>query len=291
MPGGSLLYYRIVSRGWPSVVPVAPYPAYTDVGWTTPRMDGTVQQAIAQLQRLPPELLWPIMLVVCFSSVLVLHRLFGEAGLYAYVVVAILGANIQVLKAVQFSVYPKPVALGTVMFASTFLATDILAERYGPRSARKIVYLGFASYLVFTVMMLLTLGFKPMTAAQAGEEMAWALPNHEHIEALFLYSPALFVAGMIAFFVSQLHDVWLFDRLKRKSGGRHLWLRNNLSTALSALIDNVVFSILAWIVLSPNPLPFRTVFFVYILGTYWLRLLVAFLDTPFIYLARRWTPR
>ncbi|NIR44143.1 MAG: VUT family protein, partial [Gemmatimonadetes bacterium] len=61
-----------------------------------------------------------LLLVVSFGAVLVLHRLFGAAGLFAYVVAAILAANVQVLKAVQFAVYPAPVALGTVTFSSSF---------------------------------------------------------------------------------------------------------------------------------------------------------------------------
>jgi len=246
---------------------------------------------VVLLQGLPPELLWLAMLLVCFSSLLVLHRLFGEAGLYAYVVVAILGANIQVLKAVQFSVYSKPVALGTVMFASSYLATDILSECYGAARARIGVLLGLVCYLVFTMMMIVTMGFAPLTAEQAGQEMAWALINNQHIMAIFMHSPALFIAGMAAYLVSQLHDVWLFERLKAAFAGRHLWLRNSLSTAVSAFIDNFVFSILAWIVLAPEPLSFDTVFWVYVVGTYWLRLVIAVLDTPFMYLARRWSPQ
>ncbi len=254
-------------------------------------MANSLHQLITWLQSLPPELIWPIMLLGCFGSVLLLYRLFGERGLHAYVVLAILSANIQVLKAVQFSVYSKPVALGTVMFSSSYLATDILAELHGPEKARQAVFLGFVSYLVFSVVIILTIGFAPLTEEQAGEEMAWALENHDHIAALFIHSPSLFLAGMIAYLFSQLHDVWLFDRLKKASGGRFLWLRNNLSTAISALLDNFLFSILAWIVFAPDPLPFKTVIVVYVLGTYWLRLLVAVVDTPFLYVARRWRAR
>ncbi len=245
---------------------------------------------VQTMQGWPPEALWPLLLVVCFGSALVMYRWFGEAGLYAYIVLAILGANIQVLKVVQFSLYPEPVALGTVLFSSSFLATDILAEHHGAASARKAVLLGFVSYLVFTVFMLLTMGFHPLTPSEAGEEMAWALPFHDHITALFSRSPALFGAGMIAYLTSQFHDVWLFERLKRRFGGRRLWLRNNVSTAVSALIDNLIFSLFAWIILAPEPLPLVTVLLVYVLGTYWLRLVVALLDTPFLYLARRWRP-
>ena len=94
---------------------------------------------IASLQSGPPEFVWLLLLIVCFSAVLILSRLFGEAGLVAYVVVALLGANIQVLKQVQFSVYDDPVALGTILFASTYLATDILTEHYGRSAARRAV--------------------------------------------------------------------------------------------------------------------------------------------------------
>lgn len=231
-----------------------------------------------------------MMLAVAFGAVLIFHRLFGEAGLYVYVVVAILGANIQVLKAVKFAVYSAPVALGTALFSTSYLATDVLAEVYGPASARKAVALGFAAYLLFTVLMVLTIGFAPLDPSAAGADMAWALANHEHIAALFMPAPALFAAGMAAYLASQYHDVWLFDLLKRTFQGRYLWLRNNLSTIVSALIDNLTFSVLAWIVFAVQPLPWRTVLLVYVLGTYWLRVLVALLDTPIVYLARRWRP-
>ena len=74
--------------------------------------------------------------------------------------------------------------------------------------------------------------------------------------------------------------------LPRVTGGRWLWLRNNASTAASSLIDNTIFSVLAWVVFAADPLPWSTVIFTFILGTYWLRLLVAVMDTPILYLSR-----
>jgi len=243
---------------------------------------------IELMNQQPPELMWVITLVGCFSGIFLLNRFFGPSGLYVYIAVAIIGANIQVLKAVKFSLYPTPVTLGTILFSSAYLATDILEEEFGPKVARRGVWLGFIAYLFFVLIMFLTLGFSPLTAEQAGEDMAWALPFHDYIAALFTPQAALFAAGMIAYLTSQFHDVWLFNWLKRKTQGRKLWMRNNVSTMVSALIDNTVFSVLAWIVFASTPLPFKTVLFTYIFGTYWLRLIVAALDTPFMYLAKQW---
>jgi len=249
------------------------------------------QYLIAAMNGLPPEAMWAFMLIACFGGVLMMLRFFGEAGLYVYIAVAVIGANIQVLKAVQFGVYAHPVALGTILFSSTYLCTDILAEHYGQASAKRGVLIGFASYLLWVVYMVLTLGFAPLTAQQAGAEMAWALPFHDHMVALFTPAPAFFVAGMTAYLLSQFHDVWLFGLLRRLTDGRFLWLRNNASTMLSALIDNIIFSVLAWVVFAPDPVEWQALVFVYILGTYGLRLIVATLDTPFIYLAGRMVPK
>ncbi len=241
---------------------------------------------IAALNAQPPEAIWVLMLVVCFSSILLMQRLFGVTGLYVYVALAVIGANLQVLKVVQFSIYADPVALGTILFASTYLCTDILAEHYGRTAALKAVWIGFASLLFFNVIMVLNLGFAPLTPEQAGADMAWALPTQEHMQALFTPAPAFFAAGMIAYFTSQFHDIWLFRLLSRMTGGRHLWFRNNASTWISALIDNTIFSVLAWVVFAADPIGLGPLVFTFILGTYLLRIIVAALDTPFVYLAR-----
>jgi len=245
-------------------------------------------QLIARMNELPPEAMWLMLLVGCFLTILVMLRLFGEAGLYVYIVIAIIGANLQVLKPVQFSVpfLVDPVALGTILFSSTYLCTDILTEHFGRRVARRAILIGFAGYLIWTLLSVVTLGFRPLTPDQAGEGLAWALGNHGAMATLFTPAPALFAAGMIAYLVSQYHDIWMFRVVGVITGGRHLWLRNNVSTMLSSLIDNIVFSVLAWVVFAPDPLDWEPVIFTYILGTYVLRVVVALLDTPFLYLAR-----
>lgn len=244
------------------------------------------EAAVALLNALPPELLLVAETLLCFSAILGMVRWFGAPGLYVYIAIAVIGANIQVLKVVEMPLYGGPVALGTVLFASTYLATDILAEHYGHAAARRGVMIGFAAFLLWTLVTLVTLGYAPLTPAQAGAEMEWALPMHDHMAALFQPVPILFVASMLSYLISQTHDVWAFERIRRMTAGRHLWLRNNGSTLVSALIDNVVFNVLAWIVLAPEPLGWSTVVWSYIVATYWMRAFVALADTPFMYLAR-----
>ncbi|MEQ8369122.1 MAG: queuosine precursor transporter [Alphaproteobacteria bacterium] len=246
---------------------------------------------IAVMNGLPPEAIWLITLLVCFASILLLLRLFGAAGLFIYIAVAVIGANLQVLKLVQFSAFANPVALGTILFSTTYLCTDILTEYYGVRTARRAVALGFSAYLLMTVLMLLTLGYRPLTAVEAGPDLAWALDTHGHLAGLFIPAPAIFAAGMTAYLASQFHDVWMYRFIGRLTGGRWLWLRNNGSTLLSGLIDNTIFSVLAFVVLAPQPVGLQALVFTFILGTYAIRVVVAVLDTPFLYLARRVIPR
>jgi uncharacterized integral membrane protein (TIGR00697 family) len=244
------------------------------------------ESIVNALNALPPEAIWVLVLLVSFGSILVMLRYFGEAGMFAYIAIAVIGANIQVIKPVQFSVFPAPVALGTILFASTYLATDILTEFFGPDRARRAVMLGFFALLLWTVLMVLTLGYRPLTAEEAGSDYAWALGVQDAMLLLFKPAPALLVAGMTAYLVSQLNDIWIYQLVRRLTRGRHLWLRASLSTMVSALVDNTVFSVLAWVVLAPEPVGWRPLIFTYLLGTYSLRLVLALLESPFMYAAR-----
>ena len=242
------------------------------------------------------EVVWFIMLILCFLSILVFLRLFGYVGLYVYSAIAIIAANIQVLKQANFNFFssinekiipfyePSPIALGTILFASTFLCTDILSEYYGKEKARKNVLIGFCSFFLMTILMLVTIGIQPA-------EDEWVSMVQESLAILFTPMTSIFVASMIAYLISQYFDIWFFSYLKTVSSNKLLWLRNNISTAVSSLIDNTIFSIFAWIILNPNPFPLSDVIMTFILGVYLLRVFIALLDTPFIYLAKYFIPK
>tara|TARA_Y100000590_G_scaffold87199_1_gene97757 strand:+ start:135 stop:872 length:738 start_codon:yes stop_codon:yes gene_type:complete len=228
------------------------------------------------LNTLNTSLLWLVMLVFCFSSILLFLKIFGYVGLYVYSTIAVIAGNIQVLKTVDFFYSPEPVALGTLLFASTFLCTDILSEHYGKEKAQKNILISFAGFLTMTIFMLFTIGFKP-------SYIDW---SHESLSNVFTPMTRFFIASMISYLASQFFDVWIYNLIKKLTFSKYLWLRNNLSTVLSSLIDNTIFSILAWIILNPNPETLYNVIMIYILGTYILRILIAVIDTPFLYLSK-----
>ena len=228
------------------------------------------------LNTLSTELVWIIFVFFCFTSILIFLKIFGYIGLYIYTSVAIIAANIQVLKTVDFFYSPKPVALGTVLFASTFLCTDILSENFDKNKAKTNVLVGFFSFIFMTIIMLFTIGFQP-------SQIDWA---HNSLATIFSPMTRFFIASMIAYILSQYFDIWIYGFLKKITNNKNLWLRNNLSTILSSLIDNTIFSILAWIILNPNPETLFNVIMIYILGTYLIRIFIAFLDTPIIYLSK-----
>lgn len=251
-------------------------------------------QLVAWMNGLPPEAMLVIEMAICFTLIPVMLRLFGPAGMFVYIAIGIVGANIQVLKAVKFSLFQDPTALGTVLFASSYLCTDVLTEYYGRAMARRGILLGFAAMLLMTTMMMLAMGYRPMTAAEAGDAMAWALPNHDHIVALFLPAPTLLAASMTSYLISQFNDVLVFQKIRQMTGTRHMWLRAAGSTAISALVDNTIFNTLAWVVfpwiIGETPLSLGALVFTYIIGTYWIRLAMAVIEAPYIYVAGWFLP-
>ncbi len=232
------------------------------------------------------ELLWIVFLFVELSVALVLFKAFGRMGLYSLVVMNVILCNIQVQKGVE--IIGLTFTLGNILYGSIFFATDLLGELYGKREARRAVWLGFAVLLVTMVAMMFASEFKA-----AGYEES--LRASGAIEALFgrfislvkfdlsdITFARVAVASLIAYLVSQLHDVWAFHFWKGKTKGRHLWLRNNASTWVSQLLDSAIFCTLAFARAVPTG-----VFFEILLTTYGIKVVVAALDTPFIYLGRR----
>ena len=93
------------------------------------------------------EILLLVSLLLTFSTVVFLFWLFQEQGLYLWTVLATIAANIEVL--IMVTAFGMEMTLGNILFASTFLVTDILSELYGKKAAQTAVYLGIATSVIY----------------------------------------------------------------------------------------------------------------------------------------------
>ena len=243
----------------------------------------------SHLNSLPVISIWLFQIVFCYLSILLSLKFFGKVGIYVYVSIAIILANIQVLKVVEFPFFPEPMALGTILFISIFLCTDILNEYFDKKSATKCIYLGISAYLFSTVVMFLTISFNPIDP-NVHSDWGWSYEMHQSIKTIFLPKFPIIAASICAFFFSQKIDIFIFSYLKNKDNSK-LWLRNNVSTLISQFIDNLIFSILAFNLLSSNPVPIFDLIISYGIGIYLIRIILSLFDTIFIYLAKNFIPK
>ncbi len=245
-------------------------------------MDNFFANLIQTLALLSPEALLALGFFTCIVFILLSFRFFGAFGLVCYSVLAVTIANIQVLKLGVFSYMSEPIALGTVVFTTLFTTSDLITEHYGANLAKKTIYLTFLMQIFVMLSMLFVIAHP-----ESGGQTSLV---HTGLETLFTPSLRLLIASLIAFIISQHIDISIFAALKKRHGRNLLWLRGNVSSLISGLFDTFIFSILAWIVLAPNPLSFSTVLIGFIGFSQILRVFISILSTPLLYISYRLKP-
>ena len=202
------------------------------------------------------------------SLLLVAFTLWGKIGVIAVIASNVVIMNIFVLKGIVL--FGIDATGGNVLYASIFLGTDIITEYFGVKEARKTVFIGFFVSIFFLIATRFILMFRP-----AG----WDL-YHESMNYLFTPVWRIVAASMVAYILAQNLDVLSYNWLKVKVP-KHLWLRNNGSTWTSQLVDTVIFCTLAFAGIYEIK-----VLLGIILSTYILKIVVAAIDTPFLYLTK-----
>jgi len=218
------------------------------------------------------EIIWFILLIVNYSFIMLFYKLFGKYGLYAWVPITTILANIQATIYISLFGFEATI-VSNLIYVSGFLVTDILSENYSKKDSQRAVYIGFLSLICATVIMQICILFIP-TAIEDN--------RYEEIRKIFAFFPRLIIASLSAYILAQSTDVYLYHLLKKlfPSNG-FLWLRNNISTIISQLIDNFIFISIAFI----GVLPKDTLISVFI-SSYLIKIVVALLDTVFIYMAK-----
>jgi uncharacterized integral membrane protein (TIGR00697 family) len=224
------------------------------------------------------EILWFTTIAVDLSLAILLFRLFGRQGLYASIVISLLLANLQGPKLTE--IFGLQTSMGVILYSSIYFATDLLSERYGKAEANRAVMIGFVVSIIIIVMISLSLQYLPSTNPETAD---FAQSVHQATVTLFSFTPRFVLGSLLAYLISQRFDVWIFHIIKRKTHGRHLWLRNNVSTMLSQAIDTVIYGVIVWW----GVVDFETAMQL-ALAKYFFKIIIALVDTPFIYLARDW---
>lgn len=222
------------------------------------------------------EILLILSVPVIFGSLLLAMKLFGKAGLYVMTAICTIAANIEVM--ILVNAFGVEQTLGNVLFAATFLVTDILSECYGKKEASKAVNIGIFTSAMFIIISQSWLMFTPSVSDFV----------HPSIKVVFSNTPRMMLSSLAVYAICQKLDVFLYHKwwtLTEKLTGdkrSYLWLRNNGSTLLSQLINTVLFNVCAFAGVYDT----KTLVSIIISG-YVIYIITSLLDTPFVYAARK----
>jgi hypothetical protein len=168
------------------------------------------------------------------------------------------------------SIYSLTGPAAVVCYALTFVITDTIAEIWGKERTKYIVFIGFFASILSAVMIKMAILLPSASFWNSQKEYELILGSNFRIV----------IASMLAYIISQNHDIWAFHFWKKKTKGKYLWIRNNFSTGISQLIDTSIFIIVAF---YGTGVPILSM----IIGQYIIKLIIAVLDTPLVYLLVR----
>ena len=191
-----------------------------------------------------------------------------EAPVAFIVLTAVFGASLAAAIAVAgkiVNIFGLTPAATVVGYSLTFICTDCISELYGKKRANQVVAAGL-------LCQVLAMGLYVLAIAMPSASF-WE--NQEAFETVMGSSIRVTLGSLVAYSASQFHDIWAFHFWRRVTSGRHLWLRNNLSTMTSQLIDTVIFITIAFL----GVFPIGSVIF----GQYVVKLGIAVIDTPIVY--------
>ncbi len=222
------------------------------------------------------ELLLIASVVFIFGAVLLAYKFFGKTGLFCVSAMATVLANIEALVLVK--AFGMEQTLGNVLFAATFLITDILSECEGKKEADKAVWLGIFSSVFFLVLSQSWLVYVPSDSDFVTPAM----------KTVFSNTPRMIISSLVVYAISQFFDVWLYHKwwkfTEKKFGDKRkfLWLRNNGSTLISQIANTLLFTLFAfW-----GTYDAKTLVSIFI-SSYVIFVFTSLIDTPALYLARR----
>lgn len=211
-----------------------------------------------------------VSIIGVFSIMLMIKKFFGKEGMIGWMGIASILANLLLVKSVDL--LGIGATLGNVLFASNFLATDILTENYGYKEAKKGVRFAIASVIIFMIITQIALLYVPNA-----EDIA-----QSSFELLFGFVPRISLASVSMFALSNFIDIKLYEWLREKTKGKKMWLRNNVCTILCNGGENFLFYLIAFEGVMEMPVILSIA-----LSATIIEILIALCDTPFLYISKK----
>ena len=223
------------------------------------------------------NLLYLSTLVLDLGLTVLMFRFFGKEGLLACIVLSILLANLQGPKLTV--IFSMQTSLGVIFYSSIFFATDLMSEKFGKKEADRAVMMGFSISVIILLMLSISLLFLPSIQGN----QTFSTEVHQAFVRILEFTPRFIIGSLFSYLISQRFDVWCFHKIKHWTNGKHLWLRNNLSTMASQTIDTTLYSLVVWwgVVDLETAIQLGLAKMAFKIG-------IAAFDTPFIYWARSW---
>lgn len=158
-----------------------------------------------------------------------------------------------------FNLTPKPFSLlgekgltytltcGVLLWPLEFVITDIVNEFYGPKAVRRISYIAVSLIGYAFLMFYLAIGTPPNTDFWVGSQQQHGIPDMQlAFAAIFGQSMWIIFGSLMAFLVSQVLDAWVFQKIKKRTGEKHIWLRATGSTFVSQFVDSFIVLFIAF---------------------------------------------
>jgi uncharacterized integral membrane protein (TIGR00697 family) len=214
------------------------------------------------------ELIFFVTVVIELFFLLYMLRL-GKQGVTAAIVVNII--LVSCFGALLIQLFGLTTNAGNVFYATIFLATQIMVERFGRTAAFRSIWVGFSALVLFVLMTQYSIRLVgiPDNGTLAGS-----------IQHTFSAVPRIAVASMCAYLVSQNLNIWLFAALRQKTGKPKLWMRALLGSGAGQLVDSILFFSIAFAGTMSNSALFQALFAGFII-----KLFVALLGMPVLYMS------
>ncbi|WP_134686149.1 queuosine precursor transporter [Brevibacillus migulae] len=180
-------------------------------------------------------------------------------------------ANVVATKIADLGLAFATVAI--LFYPITFIIDNTISEVWGKHIARRVVWTGLIANILMTFVFFISI--RVPAAPFYDQQQAF--------EAVLGSVPRIALASIVAYSISQHLDIFLFLGIRKKTQGKHLWLRNNVSTWISQLIDTAIFTFVAFF----GTIPLEEIWGI-ITTEYTLKILIAVLSTPIVYLMVSW---